>query len=128
MIKMNFTDNQTAFEYALYMIASSYFDRAICQSKLTERNMLLQYKEQKMNNQYQMEEICIRFMDELATKASERFFNQNMVVHLRRNEEGNTTEILFENKNCAIVFSGLYAGKKTKIDYQIWVKKSNQAA
>ncbi|SDB03126.1 hypothetical protein [Eubacterium oxidoreducens] len=48
MEKMNFTNKQTAFEYAFYMIAASYFNKAICRSKMTEQNMLIQYKEQKV--------------------------------------------------------------------------------
>ena len=28
MVKMNFTNSQTAFEYALYMIAASYFNKS----------------------------------------------------------------------------------------------------
>ncbi len=48
MVKMNFTNSQTSFEYALYMIAASYFNKSVCLSEITEKNMLLQYKEQKL--------------------------------------------------------------------------------
>ena len=80
MVKMSFTNNQTAFEYALYMIAGSYFDKATCKSKLIERNMLLQYKEQKIDKQYQMEDMCIRFMNKLAHNLPRNYFKQNMEV------------------------------------------------
>ena len=39
MVKMNFTNSQTAFEYALYMIAASYFNKSACLSEITEKNM-----------------------------------------------------------------------------------------
>lgn len=122
MVKMKFTNNQTAFEYALYMIAASYFDKAVCDTKYTEKSMLLQYKEQKIENQYKMEDVCIRFMDKLAETLPEKFFKQNMQVRLRK-REGKPTEILFMSKKDAISFRGIYAGKKSQIEYWIFTKK-----
>lgn len=122
MVKMNFTNNQTAFEYALYMMAASYFDRTVCTSRLTERNMLLQYKKQKLNKQYQMEDTCIEFMDGLVKKIPADFFNRSVEAKLNRMESG-LTEIIFGDAQSFIVFRALYAGKKSKIQYQIWKKK-----
>lgn len=123
MIKMNFTNDQTAFDYALYMIAASYFDRTSCRSEMTERNMLLQYKEQRLDKQYEMEDICIRFMDELTGELPKKLFQQQMEVYFRKNAARNMTEVLFANKHLVIGFYGRYAGKKTHITYQVWVKK-----
>lgn len=122
MVKMSFTNNQTAFEYALYMIAGSYFDKATCKSKLIERNMLLQYKEQKIDKQYQMEDMCIRFMNKLAHKLPHNYFKQNMEVHLVRRQSGKPMEIIFANNTCMIDFICRYAGNKSKIDYRFWTK------
>lgn len=123
MIKMNFTNDQTAFDYALYMIAASYFDRTSCRSRITERNMLLQYKEQRLEKQYEMEDICIRFMDELTGELPKKLFQQQMEVYFRKNAARNMTEVLFVNKHLVIGFYGRYVGKKTHITYQVWVKK-----
>ena len=124
MMKMNLTNNQTAFTYALYMIASSYFDKAVCRNPLQERNMLLQYKEQKLSNQYDMEDLCIAYMDELQKKLPESFFKQNMTVHFRKN--GNRiTELLFVNRQCILEIYGVYKGKKSVIDCRLWVKNCN---
>ncbi len=122
MVKMNFTNNQTAFEYALYMIAASYFDRTICISRVTERKMLLQYKEQKLNKQYQMEDICIEFMDDLAKKLPADFFNRTVEVKLNR-MTSRIIEIIIGDNQSFIVFRAIYAGKKSEIQYQIWRKK-----
>ena len=122
MVKMNFTNNQTAFEYALYMIAASYFDKKVCLSRITERNMLLQYKEQKLIKQYQMEDICIKFMDDLARKLPADFFNRTVETKLNRTASG-ITEIILGDNQSFIVFRAIYAGKKSKIQYQIWKKK-----
>ena len=122
MVKMNFTNNQTAFEYALYMIAGSYFDKAVCKSKLIERNMLLQYKEQRIDRQYQMEDICIHFMKGLEKRLPKEYFKQNMEVHLVRHGAGKPMEIMFVNDTCMIEFICKYAGKKSQIDYRVWTK------
>lgn len=121
MMKMNLTNNQTAFTYALYMIASSYFDKTVCKNTLVERNMLLQYKEQRLNNQYEMEDICIAYMDGLKKKLPKSFFEQNMTVHFRKN--GNRiTELLFVNRQYILEICGIYKGKKSVIEYRLWAK------
>jgi len=40
MVKMNFTNNQAAFEYAMYMMLGSYFRKASCKNKLMEKKAL----------------------------------------------------------------------------------------
>lgn len=122
MEKMNFTDNQTTFEYALYMIASSYFDKINSASCFTEKRMLLQYKEQKLDKQYSMEDICIKFMDRVADELPKEMFKLDTMVHLRK-REGKPLEILFENQGYILCLTGNYAGKKSSIDYRILTKQ-----
>lgn len=123
MAKTNLISNQRTLEYALYVIASSYFNKTSCKTKLTESSMLIQYKEQKLDKQYQMEELCEEYMEELANKFPHRIFEQNMTVHLRRKASNLPTEILFRSEQFIIIFSCLYAGKKSEISYKIWEKK-----
>ena len=120
MVKINFTNNQTAFEYALYMIAGSYFDKAICKSQLIEHNMFIQYKEQRLDKQYQMEDICIHFMNDLVRRLPEKYFKQNMDVHLVRRKPGKPMQILFMSDEHIINVQCIYAGNKSKIDYTVW--------
>ena len=122
MVKLNFTNNQTAFEYALFMIASSYFDRVECKNKLLEKNMLLQYKEQKLESQYRMEDFCIAYMDGLQKKFPTQIFKQNMKVHFRKEKNG-TTGVIFVSRKYILQFHGVYVGKKSNIDCRLWVKK-----
>ena len=119
MVKMNFTDNQTAFEYALYMRAASYFDKAECKSQLVERKMFVQYKEQKLSSQYQMEDICIDSMDSLAKAVPSDFFHQNMTVFLVKRTADAPLEIVFKNNNYCIKFTASYAGRKSQINTKI---------
>lgn len=124
MVKMSFTTKQNAFDYALYMIASSYFDKAICKSKRLEGNLLLQYKEQKTDKQLQMEDLCISYMDKLVKKLPKEVFQQNMEVHLKRNREGVPTQVLFRGQDYILALYGVYSGKKPKFRCRIWAKKS----
>ena len=123
MTKMRFTNHQTAFEYALYMITSSYFKKAQCTTPYVEKQFLVQYKEQKLDNQYFMEELCIQYMDELAEKLPARFFDQEMEVRLIRRGEGEFTEVLLKNAQYVIRFLCKYAGKKSQICHEIWRKR-----
>lgn len=125
MVKMNFTNSQTAFEYALYMIAASYFNKAKCKNRLLEKNMFLQYKEQKLDNQYKMEDICIGYLEKLVKELPEKVFKQDVEVLFRKKEDG-TTKILFMNSKFIIEFYGVYEGHKSKIEHQIFVKKSDE--
>ena len=127
MTKTNFINDQRTFEYALYVIASSYFNKTSCKTKLTESSMLIQYKEQKLDKQYKMEEFCEAYMEELAYKLPHIIFEQNMTVHLRRKSSNLPTEILFKSEQFIIIFSCLYAGKKSEISYKIWEKKGLSA-
>ena len=121
MAKMSLTNNQTAFEYALYMIASSYFDRVKCKNTILEKSMLLQYKEQKLDNQYKMEDICIAYMDGLQQKLPKDLFKQNTVVRFRKRQNGFTT-LFFMSRKYVLEIQGIYAGKKSAIDCSLWQK------
>lgn len=127
MVKMSYTTKQTAFDYALYMIASSYFDNVTCRSKRLEGNLLLQYKEQKTDKQFMMEDFCISYMDELSTKLPNELFQQNMEVHLIRSHQSATVEILFKGQNYMLALKGVYNGRKPKIDFRLWGRKKSQS-
>ena len=95
------------------MIASSYFNRAECKNKLLEKSMLLQYKEQKLESQYGIEDLCISYMDDLQKKLPPQIFKQNMKVHLRKEANG-TTGVILVSKN--IFFSSMeYMQEKNPI-------------
>lgn len=123
MVKMKFTDTQTAFDYALYMIATSYFDKAECKNTIKEKNMYIQYKEQKLDNQYKMEDICIDYMERLLKKLPEEVFKQNIKAYLRKLDDKHT-EILLVGKAYALSLIGTYAGRNTVIDSRIFKKEA----
>ena len=123
MEKMNFTDNQTAFEYAIYMIVGSYFKKASCASSLQERSMRLQYCEQKQESQYRMEDVCISYVEqELLPKLPETFWNREMQVHFVRGCGGGISEIRFSSDNWILRIRGVYNGKHTELFHTVLVK------
>lgn len=124
MMKINFKDTQMAFEYVLYMIASSYFEKTICKTERIERNLLVQYRELKEKTQYEMENRCIAFMDKMEQKFPENFFHQNMSVYFKKNKENHRKDIIFKNDRYILSFRCNYAAKSKKISYSIWKKNS----
>ncbi len=127
MVKMKFTDNQRALEYALYMMAASQFDRTVCRTELTEKNMLVQYKEQKLNDQYRLEEICDKYVTELAEKHPE-VFHQRMDAYLVRKRQEDPTEIIFKNDRLVVRFLCRYAKNKPEFDCKVKFRVRKQAS
>lgn len=121
MEKMNLTNSQVAFDYALYMMATSAFAKTTCKSTILEKNMLLQYKEQKLNTQYQLEELCFALLKKEVRKFPKSLRRQEMTVHLRK-KVGYPTEVLFVSPRYIVSFYGTYAGKRTKLVCRVWEK------
>ncbi|MBO5372414.1 MAG: hypothetical protein J6A75_06815 [Lachnospiraceae bacterium] len=123
MVKMNFTNDQVAFEYALYMMVGSRFQRTTCKNHLLERKMRLQYMEQKANNQYQMEDICLAYMKKhLLPHLPKEFWQEKMSVHFHVSSKQGMTEIYFYNRKYLLCLKGKYAGKNSWMYHEIWKK------
>lgn len=111
MERMKLTDNQMALEYAMYMIASSYFKHATCRNRLLEQRMLIQYKEQKLDNQYRFEETCIAYMENLVKKLPGKILTDDTEVHFVPGRH----EVHFESDKHILVFRCLSKGRKISI-------------
>ena len=125
MVKMNFTSNQTAFEYAVYMMVGSYFDKTVCKNKMLEKKMYVQYLEQKEKSQIQMERISIRFVEkELKRRLPKELWNQQVEVKFGRTNIEGVRDIQFHGSNYILRVSGIYRGKRnTKMHYEVWHKE-----
>lgn len=130
MVKMNFTDSQTAFEYAMYAMLGSYYDKAVCKNKLMEKKMYVQFLEQKERNQVQMEEICIRFIEKkLMPQLPKEFWNQQVEVRFSHANEAGVRDIQFHSPEYVLCIGGLYQGKgNTQIQYEVWRKPAGHKA
>lgn len=119
MVKMKFTDNQTAFDYATYMIVGSYFKKTTCTNSILEKRMRLQYCEQKLDNQYRMEEQCIRFVEqELLPTLPSNLWNQEVKVRFVRSSDGRT-ELRFEGPGHTLRVRGVYRGKQSELSAKL---------
>ena len=121
MKRMNFTNNQVAFEYALYMMLGSYFDKAVCKNKLLEKKMYVQYLEQKERNQILMEDICIKYVEKkLIPDFPKKFWEQEVEVKFAPTHIEGLQEIQFHGKDYILYVGGIYRGKaNTRLSYQV---------
>lgn len=127
MVKMNFTDNQTAFEYVMYMMFGSYFDKAVCKNKWQEKKMFVQYLEQKEKKQIQMEDICIRFIErKLMSQLPKELWNQQVEVKIVPTKIKGLREIQFQGPEYTLRVCAIYKGKgNTTIHYEVRQKESH---
>ena len=113
MMKMNFTNDQAALEYATYMIIGSYFKKVICdRAKLQEQKLFLHYQEQKREVQYYLEEQCIAYAEKVLMNIfPEEIWEQEMVVHFKR-LPNDKNAICFEGKRGILILSVERKGNK----------------
>lgn len=81
-MKVNFKANKMmAFEYAVYMMAGSYFKKTICKNSLLEDKLRLHYLELKLDDQIAMENKVIQYMNKVVCPSLPRdFFKQEVRV------------------------------------------------
>ena len=62
------TNNQNAFNYAVYMMLGSYFKQMEAVSECYVQKLYLYYVENKRERQYSFEDIAIRFVERVLQK------------------------------------------------------------
>ena len=78
--------NQKALDFAMFMIAGSYFQKVdYSRMGLVTEQLLLQYKEQNDKAQYLMEDLCIGFMENFLIV---RFIGEGFAVELLAAKRG----------------------------------------
>lgn len=91
----NFKDNQKGFEFALYMMASSYYMSAKCSSKMMENKLNICYHEESHKLQYEQEDIALSYMDRLIEVLPKEVFKENVIVLMRKQYASGRTQITF---------------------------------
>lgn len=125
MVKMSFTNNQTAFEYAMYMMLGSYFNKTSCKNRLLEKKMRLLYWEQREKNQIQLEKLCIRFIEkELIPQLPEDIWNHDVEVKFCPTQYKGYQDIQFHSPEYILRVRAIYRGKDTVIQHQLWHKEA----
>lgn len=108
MIRMIFTNDQKSFEYAIFMMVGSYFKRAFAGSKGQEMSRLIQYLEQKLRDQYWMEESCEAFVRrELLPKLPKEIWKEEMKVSFIPLGESKVSEVRFQGETYILRVAGV---------------------
>ena len=127
--KVTKTDDQTAFEYILYMIADSYFDKTECTNSALERKMRSRYWGMKPETQYRAEALCDAYVREkLLSTLPEAFRKDRVQVRLIPYARCARYEIRFESWEYILRLRGEYKGRKSKISCQLWRLKGEHKA
>ena len=75
------TNNQNAFNYAVYMMLGSYFKQMEAVSECYVQKLYLYYVENKRERQYSFEDIAIRFVERVLQKQlSEEIWQERVLV------------------------------------------------
>jgi len=115
--------SQEAFDYALYMMATSYFGKATCKSGLHEKKLCIAYRETKEKFQYLMEDLVIDFLEkEILPQLPKEIMEQPTTVYLFREKESPCTEIRLCIGDYILRLAAIYRGKKTEFKHQLWCR------
>ncbi|MBR1757407.1 MAG: hypothetical protein IJ744_01595 [Lachnospiraceae bacterium] len=121
----NARNNQLAFDYALFMIAGSYFEKAVCPHSLWERKLSQAYKGAKTDTQVRMEALCIRYAEvELLPTLPPEIWKQEVSVRLIPTTDGKRTVVQFVGENFILRLQALYRGGKSRVFHELWERIS----
>ncbi len=114
---------QKSFDYCMYMIFSSYFEKVTLKTPYQEKKLLLYYKELKQQDQYQMEDQCIQYIEKVKEKIPAEVWKQPMEVRLVGYNNQDYTELRFESEPYIISVKADCLAKKPKMKLVFWRKK-----
>ncbi|MGN0438648.1 MAG: hypothetical protein ACI4F4_09010 [Lachnospiraceae bacterium] len=82
--------------------------------------MRLQYVEQRLDNQYRMEDMCIRYAEhQLLTSTPANLWEEEVKVKVVKRSE-NEMELRFIGSNYILVVTGTYRGKQSRLFHKLW--------
>ena len=123
MAKMNDEGMQNAFDYVLFMISSSYFEKQpVNQNTFQEKRLFCYYKDVSSKIQIEMEHTCIRYVEkELSKIVPESFWNQESeyknMVYMVPDEENGVTEIIYETEKNILRLKGKYNSSTHRAEF-----------
>ncbi len=114
---------QKALDYIMYMILASYFNKAVCQSPLREKQLFLCYKDIKLDEQLKMEEACIRYIEKFQKAVPESFWKQEVEVHFKGR---NASAIEVHGNNQILCVRTSYEKGKPQFQIRLLTKKADE--
>ena len=122
---MNQMEKQRAFDYSMYVMLSSYFDKTTCTTGLQEKKLCLAYQELKDEDKQLYDEQSIKVIEkELLPNFPNQFWHQQMELALLGRENKLCTEIRLQNEEYVLRVKSRYAKKKPALVYEIWRKNA----
>ena len=122
---MNQTEKQRAFDYSMYIMLISYFDKTFCTTHLQEKKLCLAYQELKEEHKQIYDEKSIRLIEEeLLPKLPKRFLEQQMELALLGSADVPGTEIRLQNDNYVLRIKSRYDRKRPGLAYEVWRKNA----
>ena len=134
--------HQKAFDYVLFMISSSYFDKQpVCLNPYMEGKLFLYYKEIPFKIQVSMEEQCIRYMEadllkllpldlwETLRMEAGHICHSGRVQMIPSVRQG-VTELRYGTDRYILRLMGRYHGERTKPEFacQLIEKRTHKLA
>jgi hypothetical protein len=120
MQKTNIANKQLAMEYVLYMMASSYFNKAKCKTEFLEKKLYIHYQETKDKEQFVLEEQCINYIEqELFEELPEDVWDQDVEISLIKSSQNEPTEIRLIGPKYMLRLRVQYKGERTKFFHQL---------
>ena len=107
------TNNQNAFNYAVYMMLGSYFKQMEAVSECYVQKLYLYYVENKRERQYSFEDIAIRFVERVLQKQ----LPEVLVSFFARDGRN---YVAFQGARYTLVVQNDYRGARTKLQYQLY--------
>ena len=113
------TNNQNAFNYAVYMMLGSYFKQMEAVSECYVQKLYLYYVENKRERQYSFEDIAIRFVERVLQKQlPEEIWQERVLVSFFARDGRNY--VAFQGARYTLVVQNDYRGARTKLQYQLY--------
>lgn len=113
---------QKALDYCMYMILSSYFEKTVLKSPIQEKNLLLHYKDLKSQDQIDLEDKCIKYLQKVEKKIPEEVWEQTMEVHLIGRAGKASTNLRFVSEPYIIEVRTQYQKGNPQIRFVYWRK------
>lgn len=114
---------QRAFDYSMFLMLSSYFDKAKCSGELQKKKLHLAYQELKDEDKDTFDAQSIAVIEkELLPNLPKDLVERDMQIVLLGNECNPCTEIRLSDEEYMLRVKAKYAKKNSVLVHEIWKK------
>ena len=114
---------QRAFDYSMFLMLSSYFDKAECSSELQKKKLHLAYQELKDEDKDAFDGQSIAVIEkELLPNLPKDFTERNMQLALLGSENKLCTEMRLSDAEYVLRIKARYGKKTAVLVHEIWKK------